>query len=140
MNHHTLREIAKVGVGLVIADILCGLWLSTSSLLPVTILGVSWSADAIGPAIVFDIALILLLAHYAWNMRLPISSPSERTLLRLAGAVFLIVALAHLARIMFDANIILGGFAIPFWLSWVGVLVTAYLSYASFHFAAMRRR
>jgi hypothetical protein len=140
MNHHTLREIAKVGVGLVIADIVCGLWFAGAGLFPITILGVAWSANAIGPAIVFDLALIILLAHFAWNMRLPISSPSERTLLQLAGVIFLVVALGHLARLMFNANLILGGFEIPMWLSWAGVIVTAYLSYASFHFAGMRRR
>lgn len=140
MNHHTLREIAKVGVGLVIADIVCGLWLSTSGLLPVTILGVAWGPSFIVPGVTFDLALILLLAHYAWNMRLPITSPSERTLLKITGIVFLVVALAHLTRLMFNADIILGGFEIPLWLSWVGVIVTGYLSYASFHFAGMRRR
>src|SRR3989344_7120278 len=101
MTHHTLREIAKVGVGLVVADIFYGLWLSGSGLLPVTILGISWSASAIWPGIIFDLILVFILAHYGWNVKLPIESPTERTLLKLVGLVFLIVALLHLLRIAF---------------------------------------
>lgn len=139
ISHHTLREIAKVGSGLVIADLLSAIWLSASGLFPLTMLGVTWTSAAIPEIIVFDGALLLLLLHYGWNMKLPITSPSERTLLILAGSLFLVVAIAHLARLMFGLDVILGGFELPLWLSWIGVFVTGYLSYASFHFAGIRR-
>ncbi|MFZ1075671.1 MAG: hypothetical protein WAN50_04835 [Minisyncoccia bacterium] len=135
MHHHFLRELAKVAVGLVIADIICALWLSGSGLLPVTILGIAWNASAIWPGIVFDLVLILLLAHYSWNMKLPIKSPTERGLLKVVGLAFLIVALLHLVRIAFGWNLILGEVSIPLWLSWLGVIIPGYLSYSSFHFA-----
>jgi len=140
MTHHILREAAKVGVGLVIADIICGLWLSSAGLLPISILGISWDASAILPGIIFDLVLILILAHYGWNMKLPIESPTERGLLKFAGLVFLIVALLHLLRIAFGWNLILGEVAIPIWLSWLGVIVPGYLSYSSFHFAFHKQR
>ena len=140
MNHHTLRELAKLGTGLVLADIISALWLNAAGLFPMTILGVTWTATSVPAIIVFDTALLVLLAHYGWNMRIPITSPSERTLLNVVGIVFLIVAFAHLTRIAFGATILLGGFDIPVWLSWAGVIVTGYLSYASFHFASIRRR
>lgn len=140
MTHHgALREIAKVGVGLVIADIMCGLWLASTGMLPITLLGISWGAGAIVPGIIFDLVLILILAHYGWNMKLPIQSPTERGLLKVVGGIFLVVALLHLVRIAFGWNLILGDVAVPIWLSWLGVIVPGYFSYASFHFAFHKR-
>lgn len=136
--HHTLREIAKVGVGIVIADIVCGIWLSSSGLLPVVLFGISWNTSAIVPGVLLDLVLILLLAHYGWNMRLPIESPSERGLLKAVGTVFLIVALLHLLRVAFGWNLIVDEAVIPTWVSWFGVLIPGYLSYASFHFASRK--
>jgi hypothetical protein len=135
MHHHALREIAKVAVGLVIADLFGAFWFSSSGLFPLTILGVTWTASAIWPIVIFDAALILLLANYGWSMRLPIKSPAERKLLMLVGIVFLIVALLHLVRIAFGWNLILAEVTVPLWLSWVGVIFPGYLSYSSFHFA-----
>ncbi|HQT82551.1 MAG TPA: hypothetical protein PLW99_00120 [Candidatus Paceibacterota bacterium] len=139
MNHRILREIAKIGVGLVIADIVCGIWLASAGFFPLTILGVTWSTSILGPGIIFDLALIILLAHYGWSMKLPITSPSERALLNIAGTVFLVVALAHLLRVAFNWNLILGGAVVPLWVSWLGVFIAGYLSYSSFHFARRRR-
>lgn len=135
----TLREIAKVGTGLVIADLVSVLWVSGAGFFPVTIMGITWNTTAIVPIIVFDLALILLLAHYGWNMRLPIDSPSERMLLQFVGTVFLAVALLHLIRIAFNWNVVIAHLTIPFWISWFGVFIPAYLSYASFHFALRAR-
>ncbi len=139
MQHRILREVAKVGVGLFIADILCGLWLSSAGLLPVSLLGVTWTSSYIVPGIVFDLAVILLLAHYSWGTRLPVRSPSEKNLLIIAGLIFLAVTLAHLVRLAFGVSILLGDFTVPLWLSWFGVLIAGYLSYASFHFALRSR-
>ena len=138
-HHHTLREIAKVGAGLVVADIISVLWFSSAGLLPMSILGVTWTNAMVPEILVFDVALLLLLVHFGWRMRLPINSPSERTLLTFAGIVFFIVALGHLVRLAFDWNLILGGFDVPQWVSWLGVLITGYLSYSCFHFARIRR-
>lgn len=135
MHNRFLREAAKVGVGLVIADIICGLWLSSAGLFPLTILGVTWGASVIFPGLVLDASLIILLAHYGWNMRVPLKSPSQRTLLRLVALVFLAVAFLHLVRLAFGWTLILGSVDVPLWISWLGVIIPGYLSYASFHFA-----
>jgi hypothetical protein len=140
MNQHFLREAAKVGVGLFAADLLSVWWLGGAGIFPLAILGTTWTESAILPITLFDAAVILLLAHYAWRTHEPIRSPSEKHLLTAAGVLFLIVCLLHLARIAFGWPLILGDFAIPVWLSWFGVAVTAYLSYASFHFAFRRAR
>jgi hypothetical protein len=135
MNRHILRELAKVGVGLFIADICSVLWFSGAGFFPLTILGVTWSSAALWPIIVFDLAIIALLAHYGWSMKLPISSPKERTFLKLIGLLFLIVAVLHLARLVFGWNLILGDAVVPIWVSWLGFIIPGYLSYTSFHFA-----
>lgn len=135
-----MREIAKIGVGLAIADLLSVLWFSSAGLFPLTILGITWSASAVWPIVIFDLALILLLVHYGWSMKLPIKSPTERGLLKLAGLIFLVVSLLHLLRIAFGWSLILGDVSIPLWISWLGVLIPGYLSYSSFHFAFHKQR
>ncbi|MGH9021478.1 MAG: hypothetical protein ACRDV0_10805 [Acidimicrobiales bacterium] len=139
MTHHTLKEIAKVAVGIVIADLISVIWLAGAGLFPMSIFGVVWTSTAVPEILVLDVALLILFAHLGWGAKLPLTSPSERTLLILSGILFLVVALLHLARLAFGLDLALGTFEIPLWLSWVGVIVTGYLSYASFHFAAMRR-
>jgi hypothetical protein len=138
--HHYLREAAKIATGLVIADLASVLWLGAAGFFPLTILGVTWTETSILPIALCDVALIILFVHFGWNTRVPLRSPSEKTLLLVAGIVFLIVALAHLLRLALGLDILLGDFAVPLWLSWFGVLVTAYLSYSSFHFAMRRSR
>ena len=138
--HNMLRDLAKVGVGVFVADLASVIWLGAAGFFPLTVLGVTWTADAILPIAAFDIGIILLLIHIGWNTRGPVRSPSERTLLIAAGIVFLVVALAHLARLAFGLDLALGDFAVPLWLSWFGVVVAGYLSYSSFHFAMRSRK
>lgn len=133
--HKLLRDLAKVGVGLFIADFVSVIWFGTAGFFPLTILGVTWTADALLPIALFDIGAIVLLAHWGWNLKLPVRSPSERNLLFLAGTVFFVVAALHLLRLAFGWNVLLGSFDVPLWLSWFGVLLAGYLSYSSFHFA-----
>ncbi len=141
MNHHrALREVAKVATGLVLADIISVLWFSAAGILPLSLLGVTWTNHMLPEILVFDSALLLLLIHYGWNMRLPISSPSERTLLVIAGVIFTIVSLAHLARLLFNISIIFGGFPLPLWISWAGFLLAGYLAFSSLSFARRIRR
>jgi len=133
--HTFLRDIAKIAVGLFLADLLSVLWFGAAGFFPLTILGVTWTQSAILPIAAFDIGVIVLLVHFGWHTKLPVRSPSEKSLLMIAGIVFLIVALAHLLRIGLGLDLILGDFAVPVWLSWIGVFVAGYLSYSSFHFA-----
>lgn len=140
MSHATLRDIAKVGAGLVIADIFSAVWFASVGLLPMTILGITWDVSMLPEILVFDIALLILLVHLGWKVRMPVASPSERTLLTIAGTVFLIVAILHFLRLVFSWQVALGGFEIPVWLSWFGFLVTLYLSYSSFHYVLHGRR
>jgi hypothetical protein len=140
MHHKALREIAKVGTGLILADLIGIFMFSGFGFFPLSMLGVTWTGAMVPEMAVFDVALLVILTHFGWNMRTPVSSPSERTLLLITGIIFLVLALAHLIRLMFGIDFILGDFQIPAWISWVGVAVAAYLSYSCFHFAARAHR
>lgn len=51
-----------------------------------------------------------------------------------AGAFFLAVALLHLLRIMSRTEAVIGGRAVPFWLSWIAVVVGGVLAWRLFKY------
>lgn len=135
MTHHTLREVCKFLSGVIAAKLAFVLWFSAAGLTPVILAGTPFTADSIGPALVFNAALLAMLVYYGWHVKSPIHSPSERVLVTIAGFIFLFVAVIHAMRLVFGWDFIVGDLELPLWLSWVGVAFAAYLSYASFHFA-----
>lgn len=135
MNHHTLREIAKFLSGMVAAKILTVLWLAWTGLLPLILIGTPFGEDSVAPAMLFNVAILSLLVYYGWHLKSPVHSPSERKLLLIVGALFLIVAALHFTRLVLGWSLIFGDFMVPDWVSWLGLLVTIYLSYSAFHFA-----
>ena len=52
-----------------------------------------------------------------------------------AGIVFLLISLAHLARIVFGVPFVVQSIAVPMWASLVAVVIAGYLAYEGFHFA-----
>ena len=48
------------------------------------------------------------------------------------AALFLIIALTHLLRIIFGWPAQIGGLDIPIWMSWLALLVTGALAYFGF--------
>ena len=60
-----------------------------------------------------------------------------RTFRSVAGAVFSLVALLHLLRLVFHWEAVIGGWTAPMWLSWLGLAVAGYLAYSAF---TMERR
>ena len=139
MSQKTLHELAKFGSGLVAADLAATLWFAYSGLLPITFFGITFTENMIWPAIVFDTALLGVLIHYGWNIG-KIPALRERSYLLIAGTVFGIVALAHFWRIFFAIDLIVLDWVIPHWISWTATIVTAYLSYMSFHLAVRRKK
>ncbi|MGA8224789.1 MAG: hypothetical protein WB780_24310 [Candidatus Acidiferrales bacterium] len=51
----------------------------------------------------------------------------------LAGAIFLIVAVAHALRLAFKLQVIVANWQVPMWISAVACVVAAYLAYEGFH-------
>jgi len=54
---------------------------------------------------------------------------SQKSYYTITGAVFLIIAILHLLRIVNGWPADIGGFIVPMWLSWIAVLLAGYLAY-----------
>ena len=50
------------------------------------------------------------------------------------GVLFLIIAALHGIRLIYGWNAVIGGLEIPFWASWVALIVAGHLSYTGFKF------
>lgn len=60
---------------------------------------------------------------------------SSKSFFGIAGAVFGVVAIAHLLRIVLALPVTIGEWAVPMWASWLAVPVAAGLSFMGLHFA-----
>ena len=47
-----------------------------------------------------------------------------------AGVIFFIIALLHAVRIFYGLEAVIGGLKVPTWVSWIALVISAYLSYA----------
>jgi hypothetical protein len=54
---------------------------------------------------------------------------NSKTFALVAGVIFALVALLHLLRIVLGWPAVIGGWAVPMWLSWVALVVSAALAY-----------
>ncbi|MDO8730367.1 MAG: hypothetical protein Q7J69_04195 [Candidatus Omnitrophota bacterium] len=50
-----------------------------------------------------------------------------------AGTLFLIVAILHTLRLFFKWHAAVGGWTVPMWVSWAGVVVAGFLAFAAFN-------
>jgi hypothetical protein len=57
---------------------------------------------------------------------------SQKIYMTLTAVVFLAVAIVHLLRIIFGWPVEIGGLSIPFWVSWLALLVAGALAYFGF--------
>jgi hypothetical protein len=60
--------------------------------------------------------------------------------LLVSAVIFSLVALLHLARIVFGWSAVIGGWSAPMWLSWVGIIVAGGLAYFGFSLARQSAR
>ena len=65
---------------------------------------------------------------------------SRRTYLLIAAVIFSLVALLHLARIIFGWSATVGDWSVPMWLSWIALIVTAALAYFGFSLSRQSSR
>jgi len=138
MRNQSLHEFAKFAAGVVAADFLWLLWFSQQHLKSVEFFGMSVTSEMILPNLIFDIALFIMLVHYAWHVG-KIPAMRERSYMFVAGCIFTLVAIMHIWRIFTGADFVIGEWDTPVWLSWFGVAVTTYLAYMSFHLVARIR-
>jgi len=62
----------------------------------------------------------------------------QKTFDAVAGAIFAVVALAHLLRIVLGWSVVIGGWDVPMWVSWLGLIVAGGLSYFALRLATRR--
>ncbi len=55
---------------------------------------------------------------------------SQKIFTIIASVIFGVVALSHVLRIFFGWPAVIGGWTVPMWLSWIGLVVTGGLSYS----------
>lgn len=55
---------------------------------------------------------------------------TEKTFSTLAAAIFGVVAVLHLVRILIGWSIVVDGWTVPMWVSWVGLIIAGALSYS----------
>ena len=135
MKRQWLHDLAKFGAGLVVADFITLWWLSMQTRVPAIFLGLPLGPDVIGPAMTVDFFIFLILLHYGWNVG-QIPHMKERMYLTFAGAIFTVVAFAHLYRVVYTGDVSIFGWDVPVFVSWIGVAVATYLAYTSFHLAS----
>jgi hypothetical protein len=54
---------------------------------------------------------------------------NRKTYITVTATLFIVVAIMHLLRIILGWQVEIGGLSIPFWVSWLGVLVAGALAY-----------
>jgi hypothetical protein len=62
----------------------------------------------------------------------------QRTFNLVSGIVFTIVAVVHLLRLFMGWPVVVGTWAAPTWLSWLGLLVAGALSYSGLRLYSCR--
>jgi hypothetical protein len=58
---------------------------------------------------------------------------SQHSFSLITGIIFLLVAMAHLLRIVFGLPIVIEGVSIPLWVSVIALVIAGFLSYEGFH-------
>ncbi len=129
-----IRETAKFCSGLIVADMIMGIWIAVQNMYNLNFLGLMLTQQVVYGWILFDAILLIILFHYGWkiNLRVP---PANKTIFMVTGILLSIVALLHVFRLFFSVSIVFGTFVVPMWLSIIGALVTGFLGYASIKFA-----
>jgi len=57
---------------------------------------------------------------------------NQKTFVLTAGIVFSLVAVLHALRLLLGWEAVIGGWAVPMWLSWVALAFAGYLAYTAF--------
>ena len=55
-----------------------------------------------------------------------------KTYVTVSGVLFLILAIAHIVRLVYGWEISVAGWSVPLWVSWLGIALTGFLAYSSF--------
>jgi uncharacterized membrane protein len=65
---------------------------------------------------------------------------NQRSFSLLAGIIFIIIALLHLLRILYGWEAVIGGWAVPKWISWAALAVAGYLGFEGLRLSKVSRQ
>ena len=54
---------------------------------------------------------------------------NDRSFPLIAGIIFTLVALLHILRVYMGWPVVVGGWSVPMWVSWIGLIVVGGLGY-----------
>jgi hypothetical protein len=54
---------------------------------------------------------------------------NQKTFSLVAGLIFLLVAVMHVLRLALGWHVVLAGWTVPMWISWVALLIAGFLAY-----------
>jgi len=57
---------------------------------------------------------------------------SQRSFLLVSAIVFTLVFLLHVLRLVYGWSAMIGGWTVPIWVSWIGVVVSGFLALEGF--------
>ncbi len=57
---------------------------------------------------------------------------NQKTFRLMTGAIFTLVAVLHLLRIVLSWDAVIGGWHVPLWISWFALAFSSFLSYTAF--------
>jgi hypothetical protein len=57
---------------------------------------------------------------------------TPRVFVLVSSGLFALIAVVHALRLVYGWRVTLGEWAVPVWVSWVGLLIAGYLSYQGF--------
>jgi hypothetical protein len=57
---------------------------------------------------------------------------SQRSYLFVSAVIFSLVFLLHVLRLVYGWSALIGGWMVPIWVSWIGVVVSGFLAFEGF--------
>ncbi len=60
---------------------------------------------------------------------------SQKTFLKTAGAIFMVIGALHVLRLLLGWEAVIGGWDVPRWVSGLAVVLAGYLGYTAFRLA-----
>ena len=64
----------------------------------------------------------------------------QKTFTVTAGAIFTLVAVLHLLRLLLGWEAVIGGWLVPGWVSWLALALSGFLAYTAFTLSRGRER
>jgi hypothetical protein len=65
---------------------------------------------------------------------------TQRTFSLVTAGIFSLIALLHAVRLLRGWQLTIEGTIVPIWISWIGLVIAAYLAYEGFRLASRTNR